>query len=147
MRRYRVPDVLLASGLDNPTETLTCNESTRHPPYGTSELEGGVPVEKHIDIRMENCTGCKLCELACSAVKTGSFAPKEARIRVSLIDIPEIPVPILLDSCDYCFGNPVCVRFCNTGAISWREMEAKPERARMEDARNMAHSWLESVSR
>src|SRR5690242_545225 len=64
---------------------------------------GDVTMEKHIEIRMEQCTGCKLCELACSAVKTGAFAPSESRIRVSLVDIPEIPVPTLLESCDYCF--------------------------------------------
>jgi len=32
-------------------------------------------VEKHIEIRMDLCTGCRLCELACSAVKTGKFKP------------------------------------------------------------------------
>ncbi|HEX9016064.1 MAG TPA: 4Fe-4S binding protein [Chloroflexota bacterium] len=102
---------------------------------------------KQIQINPENCTGCKLCELACSAVKTGSFAPSEARIRVSLVDIPEIPVPSLLESCDYCFGNPVCVRFCNTGAIEWVEMDGEPRRPKPSDARAIAHSWLESVSR
>ena len=102
---------------------------------------------KHIEIKMEQCTGCKLCELACSAVKTGSFAPSESRVRVSLVDIPEIPVPILLDSCDYCFGNPVCVRFCNPGAMVWKEMDEAPVRAKAADAKALAHSWLESVSR
>ena len=50
-------------------------------------------MERHIEIRMEKCTGCKLCELACSAVKTGQFNPRESRIKVALVDIPEIPVP------------------------------------------------------
>lgn len=102
---------------------------------------------KHIEINMELCTGCKLCELACSAVKTGLFQPTESRIRVKLVDIPEIPVPILKENCDYCFGSPVCVRFCNTGAIVWKEMEEAPVRAKAEDADALAHSWLESVSR
>ena len=101
---------------------------------------------KHIEINMEQCTGCKLCELACSAVKTGSFAPSESRIRVSLIDIPEIPVPILKETCDYCFGNPVCVRFCNTGAIVWKEMEEAPRRDSAAEAKDLAHSWLQTVS-
>lgn len=107
----------------------------------------GSHVEKHIEIRADQCTGCKLCELACSAVKTGQFNPRQARIKVSLIDIPEIPVPTLLDSCDYCFGNPVCVRFCVTQAIAWKEMDEAPVRAKPSEARQIAHSWLESVSR
>ncbi len=104
-------------------------------------------MEKHIEINVAQCTGCKLCELACSAVKTGSFKPRESRIKVTLVDIPEIPIPTLLESCDYCFGNPVCVRFCNTGAIVWKEMEGKPARPKPEEARALAHAWLESVSK
>ena len=104
-------------------------------------------MEKHIDVKMEKCTGCKLCELACSAVKTGAFNPRQSRIKVCLKGIPEIPVPIILDTCDYCFGNPACVQFCLPKAIEWKEMEAKPPRPRVEDARRMAAEWLESVSR
>ena len=104
-------------------------------------------MEKHIEVRAELCTGCKLCEVACSAVKTGQFNPKDSRIKVALIDMPEIPIPILLDSCDYCFGDPVCVRFCISEAISWKEMDGAPVRPRLSEARYMAHAWLESVSR
>lgn len=104
-------------------------------------------MEKHIEVSMAKCTGCKLCELACSAVKTGRFNPQDSRIRVTLVDMPEIPVPVLLDSCDYCFGNPVCVRFCLPQAIVWTDMESKPERPTLGDAKNIAHEWLESVSR
>lgn len=103
-------------------------------------------MEKHIDIDMEKCTGCKLCELACSAVKTGQFNPRESRIQVTLVDIPEIPVPALLDSCDYCFGNPACVGFCLPQAITWKEMEARPERSTPAQAKEIAHAWLAKVS-
>ncbi len=104
-------------------------------------------MEKQIEIRTELCTGCKLCELACSAVKTGRFNPRDSRIKVTLVDLPEIPVPALLDSCDYCFGNPVCVRFCVSQAIAWQEMEGKPARPKASEAKQIAHAWLESVSR
>jgi Fe-S-cluster-containing dehydrogenase component len=104
-------------------------------------------LEKHIRITMEKCTGCKLCELACSAVKTGAFNPRDSRIKVCLVDIPETPVPVLLDNCDYCFGIPVCVQFCLPKAIEWQEMETKPERIRVADAKRVAREWLESVSR
>jgi len=104
-------------------------------------------VEKHIEIRMEQCTGCKLCELACSAVKTGEFNPRNSRIKINLVDIPEIPVPTLLDSCDYCFGNPVCVQVCVPQAIVWKEMGGKPPRPQPPEAKQIARAWLESVSR
>ncbi|MCE5283617.1 MAG: hypothetical protein LLG93_16120 [Deltaproteobacteria bacterium] len=104
-------------------------------------------MEKHIDVNMERCTGCKLCELACSAVKTGEFNPRNARIKVTLVDIPEIPVPTILETCDTCFGNPVCVRVCLPQAIVWKEMEAKPARPAPSEAKRIAHEWLASVSR
>lgn len=104
-------------------------------------------MERHIEIRPELCSGCKLCEVACSAVKTGEFNPRSARIKVKLVDIPEIPVPTLLDSCDYCFGNPVCVRFCVSEAIAWKETEGRPARPSPSEAVRIARTWLESVSR
>ncbi len=103
-------------------------------------------MEKHIEVLADKCTGCKLCELACSAVKTGEYSPKQSRIQVVLVDIPEIPVPVLLDSCDYCFGNPPCVRLCLPQAIVWKEMEAKPDRPKLSEAKAIAGAWLESVS-
>ena len=102
---------------------------------------------KHIEVLVDKCTGCKLCELACSAVKMGDFNPINSRIKVVLVDIPEIPVPILLDSCDYCFGNPTCVSVCLPQALVWKEMEARPARPKLSEAKAIAHAWLESVSR
>ncbi len=104
-------------------------------------------MEKHIEVHMEKCTGCKACELACSAVKTNVFNLKNSRIKVRLVDIPEIPVPIILDGCDYCFGDPVCVRFCLPKAIEWKEMEKKPNRPKLTEAEKMARDWLASVSK
>ena len=104
-------------------------------------------MEKHIELNMEKCTGCKLCELACSAVKTGVFNLRNSRIKVCLIDIPEIPVPVLLDTCDYCFGSPVCVQVCLPKAIEWKEMEARPSRPKVSEVKKIAEEWLKSVSR
>ncbi|WP_319244629.1 hypothetical protein [uncultured Propionivibrio sp.] len=98
---------------------------------------------KHIEVNMALCTGCRLCELACSAVKGGNFNTRRSRIKVTLVDIPEIPVPLLLDNCDYCFDNPVCVRFCLPKALEWKEMEAKPERPPVSQAKAIAYDWFE----
>jgi len=104
-------------------------------------------VERHIELNMEKCTGCKLCELACSAIKIGEFNPRNSRIKVCLVGIPEIPVPVILDNCDYCFQNPVCVQFCLPKAIEWKEMETKPLRPKVSEAKKIAEEWLASVSR
>ncbi|MFC1931633.1 hypothetical protein ACFLXJ_05485 [Chloroflexota bacterium] len=103
-------------------------------------------MEKHIEVNMEKCTDCKLCELACSAVKTNAFNPRDSRIKVCLVGIPEIPVPVLLDTCDYCFGHPACVQFCLPKAIEWKEMESKPSHPKVSDAEKIAEEWLKSVS-
>lgn len=103
-------------------------------------------MEKHIEVYMEKCTGCKLCELACSAVKTGAFNPRDSRIKVCLVGIPEIPVPIILDTCDYCFGSPVCVPLCLPKAMEWKEMGARPPRPEVSEAKKIADEWLASVS-
>lgn len=102
---------------------------------------------KYIDVLPELCTGCKLCELACSAVKTGEFNPRNSRIKVTLVDMPEIPIPMILDTCDTCFGNPVCTRVCLPEAIVWREMEAEPHRPAVSEAKKMARDWLAKVSK
>jgi len=109
--------------------------------------QGEGSVEKHIEVKMELCTGCRLCELACSAVKEGSFNTRKSRIKISLIDIPEIPVPIILDSCDYCFENPVCVRFCLPKAIEWKDMESRPPRPQVSEAKRIAHDWFATVNK
>ena len=102
---------------------------------------------RHIEVIMHKCTGCKLCELACAAVKTGEFNPRHSLIKVVLVDIPEIPVPILTEDCDYCFGNPACVPICLPQAIVWKEMETRPPRPKVAEAKTIAHAWLEPVSR
>ncbi len=102
-------------------------------------------MQKHIEVQVDKCTGCKLCELACSAIKTGRFNPRDSRIQVVLVDMPEIPVPILLDSCDYCAGNPACVQLCLPQAIVWKDLEGKPARPKLSEAKTIARSWLQSV--
>ncbi len=41
---------------------------------------------KALNIEPDKCTGCMQCELACSWVQTGTFAPSKSLIRVSVFD-------------------------------------------------------------
>jgi len=65
-----------------------------------------------IIVRPEICTGCRLCELACSMRNEGVFSPSKARIRV-LKRFPNIDAPL---TCRQCQPAP-CADVCPTGAI------------------------------
>ena len=60
------------------------------------------------------CTGCRICELACSAVKYGTFAPRKARITVSMGRDGLLVRPIVCEQCE----NAFCLRACPENAIS-----------------------------
>lgn len=58
------------------------------------------------------CTGCKSCEIVCSAAHTGEFNPARSRIRVendALVGESSINV------CRSC-KKPLCVKACTYGA-------------------------------
>jgi carbon-monoxide dehydrogenase iron sulfur subunit len=58
------------------------------------------------------CTGCRVCELACSLKHEGVFAPSLSRIRIVKIEEIGINNPI---SCLDC-SKMLCVEACPTGA-------------------------------
>jgi ferredoxin len=54
-----------------------------------------------------NCTGCGLCELACSFVKSGDFNPEQAYVVVDrLPDMQGFGIRFKsgCDACGYCWG-------------------------------------------
>lgn len=59
------------------------------------------------------CTGCRACELACSFVSEGFFAPSLSRIRVIRMDEEGLDVPI---SCFHCDDAP-CISVCPAHAL------------------------------
>ena len=68
----------------------------------------------HIIVNPAKCVGCRLCELACSFIKTGKFNPKVSRIRIvtsypALIDYPVV--------CIQCESSP-CINVCPMGALN-----------------------------
>lgn len=68
----------------------------------------------------EKCTGCKICELVCSAVKEDEFNPLLSRIRTVRLDA------ILNTSlaCRLC-EDPTCVRVCPRKALSQDEVTGR----------------------
>ena len=102
---------------------------------------------KHVITDITKCTGCRMCELACSMHHEGVFNPSKARIKVHLIGLPEVPVPVLKKECNYCAGDPTCVKYCVTGAVVYKEAE-KPGRRDIarEEVVKIAKEWLTKVS-
>jgi carbon-monoxide dehydrogenase iron sulfur subunit len=67
---------------------------------------------KSITVNIDRCTGCRLCELACSLKNSGECNPAAAFIQVVGFD-ELFSVPILCLQCE----KPYCANVCPTGAI------------------------------
>ncbi len=62
------------------------------------------------------CTGCRICEYACSVTKTGAFDPNLSRIRVVRIE----PVTMTAITCRLCADAP-CIIACPQDALTRSE--------------------------
>ena len=71
---------------------------------------------KFIVCDIEKCSGCKICELVCSAVKEGGFNPLLSRIRV----IKSEPFINMAVACRMC-EEPKCVKSCPYKALQINE--------------------------
>ena len=73
-------------------------------------------IMKIITIDPNKCTGCRLCELACSLRNFGECNPARAKIRVIGFDEMFV-VPLLCMQCE----RPFCAEVCPSGAITKEE--------------------------
>lgn len=71
---------------------------------------------KHIVCDPTACTGCRLCEYACSMTKTRRYDPNYSRIRVVRIE----PITMLAITCRLCEDAP-CIIACPRDALSRSE--------------------------
>lgn len=70
-----------------------------------------------ISVTAEKCTGCRICELACSHTKLQTYDPKSACIKVVNLDYWGFSDPVLCIQCP----KPACVEACPTQALSQTE--------------------------
>ena len=68
---------------------------------------------KTIAVNPSKCTGCRLCELACSLRNAGEFNPTKSRIHVMGYD-EFFTLPMTCFQCE----KPYCAEVCPTNAIS-----------------------------
>lgn len=59
------------------------------------------------------CTGCRICELACSATKVGAYSPRKAHIAISIESEGLRAQPIVCIQCE----NAPCSYACPNNAI------------------------------
>jgi carbon-monoxide dehydrogenase iron sulfur subunit len=69
---------------------------------------------KVICIDQEKCTGCRVCEMACSIKHAGVVNPLRSRIKVDKSEWEGIYVPVACQQCE----SPVCLSVCPVNAIS-----------------------------
>ncbi len=67
---------------------------------------------KIITVNIEKCTGCRLCELACSLKNNGECNPATAMLQVVGFD-ELFSIPIMCPQCE----KPACANVCPTTAI------------------------------
>lgn len=66
-----------------------------------------------LEIKSENCTGCRMCELACSSSKEGLFIPDHSRIKIISNGLEGWSRPVVCLQCE----DAMCLKACSVGAI------------------------------
>ncbi|MFP4483078.1 MAG: TIGR04076 family protein [Thermovirgaceae bacterium] len=59
------------------------------------------------------CSGCRACELACSAAHGGAYSPELSRIRITSDEKMCTDIPTVCHQC----GSAPCVKVCPVGAL------------------------------
>ena len=77
-------------------------------------------MEKVLLVDGEKCTGCKVCELICSMVRSGEYNPHKSCIRVLRNDELDVSIPVIDVTCNFC-GK--CTEWCFSEAINFVDME------------------------
>jgi len=69
---------------------------------------------KILAVDHSRCTGCRLCEIACSLHQDGVVNPAAARLAIVRWDEEAVHVPAVCQQCDVA----MCEQVCQPGAIS-----------------------------
>lgn len=88
---------------------------------------------RYICCDADKCTGCRICELVCSAAKEGKFHQELSRIRVAQ------PTPAIVTSiaCRFCENAP-CIDACPKDALS---MDQETNTLKLDKARCIGCGW------
>lgn len=70
-------------------------------------------MERQLVIDIDKCTGCRMCEMACSLEKEGQCGREFSRIKI-VKQGEGVDVPIVCLQCE----DPVCLKVCPVNAIT-----------------------------
>lgn len=76
--------------------------------------------DTRLGVDLDQCAGCRACELACSFRRTGTFMPAASSIHIGRSNRTAEMSWTLDPSCDLCEGEaePFCLRYCQYDAIT-----------------------------
>lgn len=69
--------------------------------------------QKTFFIRADYCTGCELCQIACSMAKEKAPNPARARISINRMVMDGLMIPYICLNCK----KPACIEACRRGAL------------------------------
>ncbi|SDB42358.1 Fe-S-cluster-containing dehydrogenase component [Desulfonatronum thiosulfatophilum] len=67
-----------------------------------------------IRTHFDACTGCQLCQAACSNQKFGGYNPRKSMLSIRRMWENMVHIPVVCEQC----ANPMCLRACPVKAIS-----------------------------
>ena len=81
-------------------------------------------MDKYIDVNLEKCTACRLCEFACSTHNFGEINPARSRIKVTIVSKDFFYYPNVCQQC----GKAPCMEACpQEGALVRNETSGAVE--------------------
>ncbi|WP_413907565.1 4Fe-4S dicluster domain-containing protein [Desulfobacula sp.] len=70
-------------------------------------------IKTFIQTHFDKCTGCRICQLACSMDLTGGYNPRRARLLIELKTENLYHIPAVCNQCE----NAYCMNVCPSKAI------------------------------
>ncbi|MEM2926527.1 MAG: 4Fe-4S dicluster domain-containing protein [Candidatus Bathyarchaeia archaeon] len=80
-----------------------------------------------LSIDIERCTGCRLCEIACSISHFKTFNPVRSRIKVLRFHAQGKDVPVVCRQCGKCAAQEACPKDAFKADPSTGAMKVNPE--------------------
>jgi Fe-S-cluster-containing hydrogenase component 2 len=85
-----------------------------HTPEHILTFKGDTAINAFIHIHFDQCTGCRICQLACSLAMTGGYNPRRSRLAILPRNEHLYHLPVVCSQCE----NAYCMQVCPVGAIT-----------------------------